>query len=616
MSHGGKKLGTVALFSLASGTMISSGIFILPGLAYSQIGPLVGLSYLLAAVAALLSVFSLAELSTAMPKAGGDYFYITRSLGPGLGTIMGLLSWLALMLKTAFAIFGISEVLHLMTGLPLWAISIAITLIFYILNQLGTASAITVEIILVIGLLFIMLGYIIFGFFSFETGYFSTEFLPEIGEDPIVRLLMSSAAFVFVSFGGLLNISTVADEVKNPGKTIPKALFASIVSVGLIYVLMVVITTGLLPPADFGKSLTPIADAAQISAGNLGYIAILVASFLAFATTGNAGMLSASRYPMAMAQDGLLPEILGKRNKKEIPSAALNATALGIIIAVLFPLETLAKLASTVVLLTYIMINIAAIILRESKIRNYKPLFRIPGYPFTPIISLVLMGFFILELGVSSFEILLVIAGLGLMIYLIYGNKRAKYEYAALHLIRNMVHDRMQEAGLEEELREIIRSRDKVRQDLVDDLLEKALLIDLDHEETLHGVFQMVGSKLSSIIGLSSEELTIKLEERESLITTALNDFVSIPHVLLENQSETKMVLVRDKKGMYFDPAHPSIKAMIVLIGSSNQKEQHLKILAGLAHILQHDDFQRQWLEAESMLQLRDTLILMDRRRL
>ena len=105
-----KGLGFVDVFCIASGAMISSGIFVLPGLAFSLIGPAMVISYLIAGLLALIGVLSVIELATAMPKAGGDYYFLTRSLGPLVGTVSGLLSWFALSLKTAFAIFGLAEV--------------------------------------------------------------------------------------------------------------------------------------------------------------------------------------------------------------------------------------------------------------------------------------------------------------------------------------------------------------------------------------------------------------------------------------------------------------------------------------------------------------------------
>jgi len=101
-----KQLNLIDIFCVATGAMISSGLFILPGLAFNKAGPSVILSYIIAGILCIPTLLSNAELVTAMPKAGGDYYFIIRSLGPLVGTISGFLGWLALSLKSAFAIFG------------------------------------------------------------------------------------------------------------------------------------------------------------------------------------------------------------------------------------------------------------------------------------------------------------------------------------------------------------------------------------------------------------------------------------------------------------------------------------------------------------------------------
>jgi APA family basic amino acid/polyamine antiporter len=626
MDNGQKRIGTVALFAIASGTMISSGIFILPGLAYSQLGPAVIFSYLLAGVVALLSSLSLIELATAMPRAGGDYFYITRSMGPGVGTVMGLLSWLALILKTAFAVYGLSELGYIFFSLPPRPTALVLTGLFMILNLAGTGEAVKLEIALVFALLAIMAGFVILGTGSWNPGYFHRDLWQQVVSAPQVpaaslpfiedlRRLFSSSAFVFVSFGGLLNVSTMAEEVREPGKAIPRAMLLSVGLISVLYVAMVGTVAAVLPPADFAGSLAPIADAARRILGPTGAVIIAIASALAFVTTGNAGLMSASRYPLAMGRDQLLPPAVGTLSRRGIPVPAILLTGAGIAVAVLIPLESLVKLASTVILLTYIAINISVIILRESGVRNYRPLYHAPWYPVTPVAALMLMGYFLIELGVSSLEILLLFAGAGLLMYLLYGRTRSRYEYAALHLVKKIVDRRLGEEGLERELRDIIRNREELSSDIVDRLIETAIFLDIDHPETRQGAFYAAGSALAGKTGLTSEEITRQLEYRESQMSTALSAFVSIPHVLIPDAEDIHLCLIRCRNGMYFDQAHPSIRAMIIIVGSQKRRNDHLAVLSGLARIIQHEDFETIWTGAESMRSLADELILLERSR-
>ncbi|RKZ10090.1 hypothetical protein DRQ25_04050, partial [Candidatus Fermentibacteria bacterium] len=102
-----RDLGIPSLFSIAAGAMISSGLFVLPALAFTVAGPGVIFSYLIAAILVIPTMFSKAELATAMPRAGGTYYFIDRSLGPLAGTLSGLAAWFSLSVKTAFAFVGL-----------------------------------------------------------------------------------------------------------------------------------------------------------------------------------------------------------------------------------------------------------------------------------------------------------------------------------------------------------------------------------------------------------------------------------------------------------------------------------------------------------------------------
>jgi amino acid transporter len=103
-----KNLGLFDIFAITSGAMIGSGLFILPGMAYAKAGPAVIAAYPLAGLLLLAGMFSIAEMITAMPRAGGDIFTIMRTMGPAIGTVVGLLSWFSLSMKAAFDLVGIA----------------------------------------------------------------------------------------------------------------------------------------------------------------------------------------------------------------------------------------------------------------------------------------------------------------------------------------------------------------------------------------------------------------------------------------------------------------------------------------------------------------------------
>ncbi|MBN2510357.1 MAG: amino acid permease, partial [Spirochaetales bacterium] len=140
-----RELGFWDVFSLSSGAMISSGIFVLPAIVYEKAGPSMLFSYFLASLLIIPAMFAQTELATAMPKSGGTYFYITRSFGGMYGTFSGIANWFSLMLKSAFALVGIGVFLkplvpvyspHMITIL-----ACIFTIIFSILNILSVKGS-------------------------------------------------------------------------------------------------------------------------------------------------------------------------------------------------------------------------------------------------------------------------------------------------------------------------------------------------------------------------------------------------------------------------------------------------------------------------------------------
>lgn len=390
------------VFSIATGAMVSSGIFILPGIAYGLTGPSLFLSYGIAGFIALIGVLSIIELATAMPKAGGDYFYIGRTFGPLMGTITGTLSWFALSLKTAFAIFGLSEILFLITGWNPGLLALGLTMFFVILNLAGVEGAASLEVVLVFVLIVIMSVFIFAGAPRVQVSRFKPFF------DNGFNGMLSTAAFVFVSFGGLLQVATIAEEVKNPQRDIQRGALLSIVVVTLLYMGIVGVTTGLLSADEFSHSLTPVADAAAGFSGRIGWILISAAAAIAFVSTALAGIMSASRYPLALARDGLLPGFISRvSHKSGTPVTAVLFTGLIVILSLQLNLNFLVKTASAVFMLTYILANIAVIILRESRLENYKPLFKSPFYPFPQIAAIIIYLFLLADMGWQAFAIAL-----------------------------------------------------------------------------------------------------------------------------------------------------------------------------------------------------------------
>ena len=606
-----KSLTTLDVFCIASGAMISSGIFILPGIAFARTGPSYFVSYVLAGALALTGMMSVAELVTAMPRAGGDYFFTTRTLGPLIGTVSGLLSWFALTLKSAFAVFGIAEVIHMLTGWPLAPAGIAVTFSFVILNIAGIKAASRLEVWLVIGLLGLMFTYIVMGMPQVDV----TRFAPFTPRG--MNAVLSTAGFVFVSFGGLLKIASVSEEVGDPRRTIPLGMLLSIVVVTVLYALILFVTAGVVPGERLSGSLTPIADAARMVAGTPGWIAMTTAALLAFVTTANAGIMSASRYPMALSRDKLLPDVLGTVSERfGTPVAAVILTGVCISGALFLDLELLVKAASAVILMSYVLANLSVIILRSSRIQNYRPSFRAPLAPWLQASGIVLFVLLIADTGSAALGIGGIVVLLGMGVYFLYGKGRATAAFALTHLIARITNTRIGGRDLETELRDIIHERDRVALDRFDTLIQRAVILDPEGPMDREEFFAAAGERCHCETTVAADTLIALLREREEQSSTAITPFVAIPHIILDGEHTFEMVVARCREGIRFSEEHDAVKAVFVLMGTTDERTYHLQALSAIAQIVHEKRFEERWMAARGPEQLRDLLLLSERRRL
>lgn len=605
-----RELTFIDVFSLATGAMISSGIFILPGIAFAQAGPGVFVSYFLAGLLALTGAVSIVELSSAMPKAGGDYFFITRSLGPLFGTVSGLLSWFALSLKTAFAVLGLAEILFIFWGFPLIPTSFVLTLLFVAINIVGVKEAGKIEVIVVLLLLVIMALQVVVGIPKVSIMSF-TPFTPHG-----INSIFLTAGFVFVAYGGLLNVSSVAEEVINPKKNIPLGIFVSLAVVTILYSLITFVAVGTVPAEQLSGSLTPIADSAESFAGKAGKITLTIAALLAFISTGNAGIMAASRYPYALSSDKLIPRIFSKvLPKQQTPISAIIMTGVIISLSFFLKLDILVKVASTVVIMAYIFSQLSIIILRESGIKNYRPSFKSPFYPWIQLLSIIIFVALLIDMGQLVISISMGLVMLGVIFYFTYGRLSNSSEYALLNILNRITNKSLGSTNLNRELKEILSERDEIVFDRFDHLVDKAIFWDIEKEMSLQEFFQEVAEKLSDRVVIDAKTLFTLLEEREKDTSTAITPNVAIPHIVLPGNSTFELMVIRSKEGISFSEEHGAIKTIFVLAGTLDERNFHLQALSAIAQTVLDTEFQKEWGSAHNSSELKDIIHLSKRKR-
>jgi len=386
-----RDLGLASVVAIAIGAMIGGGIFILPGLAATLTGPSLWLAYLISGILIIPAALSQSEMATAMPKAGGVYVFVDRSMGPMYGTIAGIGTWLAMMLKASFALVGIGTYLAIVGDVPIVPLALALLVGVSILNVVGVKKVGKFQIYVVI-LCAGALGSLAFKG-SFQMDF--TRLQPHFTNGGYG--LLAATGLVFISYAGVTKIASIAEEIKNPARNLPLAMLLSLFLMMALYSGVSFILVGVLPLTGAEPAMVlsdnerPIALLGNVLFGKYGQITIAIIAVIALASMANAGLLAASRYPLAMSRDGMLPKSFMQVNEKYVtPVFSIIFTALCMAGVILFlPVVKIAKMASGMQVLLFMAINIAVIILRENQPEWYNPNFKSPLYPGIQIFGII-----------------------------------------------------------------------------------------------------------------------------------------------------------------------------------------------------------------------------------
>ncbi len=382
-----RDLGFLEAYTIGVGTMIGAGIFVLPGIVAENAGPAGMISFVIGGIVSLLTALSLSELATGMPKAGGSYYYVNRAMGSFFGSIVGWSMWGGLMFATAFYMLGFGQYLTYFYGnMPVAGSALVMAALLVGVNYRGVKETGALQNIIVILLLGFILVFLAFGVFNIDWQVFR-PFNPG-GWGAVA----SMAATVYVSFIGFEVIATSAEEIKNPGRNLPLAMIASVLTPTVFYVLVMLVSTGVLPVKELAASYIPVADVAGEYLGVIGALMMVIGALLATVSSANASILSAARVNFAMGRDKILSSWLNKvHSTYRTPFRAILITGVVILALIAFGvgIETLADVASFSFLVTYLLVHVAVIVMRRADPEDYHPDFRLPAwsYPAIPVLG-------------------------------------------------------------------------------------------------------------------------------------------------------------------------------------------------------------------------------------
>jgi len=313
-------------------------------------------------------------------------------------------------------------------------IALALAVLIVALNVVGTELTGKAQAAVVSAVLVGLAAYTVNAVFEVGRAFDTSNFEPFVTNDSTG--IVVAAAFVFVSYAGVTKVASIAEEVKNPGKNLPRAMIGSLFGMMVIYTLVVGAVVGLSDPdtlvhggPENGASLTPMADGAGVLFGGFGVAVISVVAVVALTSMANAGVLSSSRFPLAMSRDDLLPKALTKVDRRfTTPRNSILLTGAFLFALIAFvPVVELAKLASAFQILVFSAENTALIAFREADLDSYEPEWTSPMYPYIQVFGVVAGTVFLGVIFSASTLSMVGSAGIvigGVVVYLAYGRSR------------------------------------------------------------------------------------------------------------------------------------------------------------------------------------------------
>jgi amino acid transporter/mannitol/fructose-specific phosphotransferase system IIA component (Ntr-type) len=620
-----KHLGLVGVYALATGVTLSSGFFLLPSFATQMAGPAVIVAYLIAGLLMITPMLSKIELGTAMPRSGGQYFFLDRCLGPMAGTIGGLGTWLALILKTSFALVGMGAYIQLFlpesVGDSAYTfIALGLVIFFGGLNILGAKKTTVFQIVLVVILIVLLSWFLGAGSFKVSTSHFSGFF------DAGYENIFATAGLVFISYVGVTSVISVAGEISNPERNLPLGLFLAIGTAITVYVVGLWVMIGVSGPeslaiANGEINLTPVSTVASaITGSNVGAMVMGGAAIIAFLSVANAGILSSSRYPLAMSRDHLLPRLFRKVDVKGTPitGSIASSALIAVVIVFLDPLK-IAKLASAFQLLMFALLCLSVIVMREAELPSYDPGYRVPLYPWLQIFGAISCISIIFVMGWMPVLFSTGIVIVGIAWYFLYARKRVERYGAIYHIFERLGRKRF--AALDSELREILKEKGLRAHDPFDEIVAKARVIDAPAGTSFEDIVSSAAEELSALLSTTATALSDGFLEGTRVGATPVTGGVALPHLRVPDIEQPLMVIARSRAGIsinigdVFGEQHEeqAIHAIFFLVSPESDPSQHLRLLAQLAGHVDQEGFMAKWLSASTNQELKEILLREDR---
>ena len=395
---------------LGVGAMIGAGIFVLTGLAAGIAGPGLLLAFLLNGFATSLTALVYAELGSAVPEAGGGYLWVKSSMGRYQAFLSGWMSWLAHIVAGSLYSLGFGSyfvfLLEELGFLPEDAnkavlekvFAVIIILLFLLVNYLGSSETGSVGNIITVTKVIIIAVFILSGLWAAlkapNLRFRNLE--PIIPPERTIFSILTAMGFTFIAFEGYEIIVQTGEEVEQPNRSIPRAIFFSLLIVVPIYFFVGLVSLTAITPApgeETWQFLSSIGELGLAEAARqfmpLGVGLMLFGGLVSTLSALNATIYSSARVSFVMGRDKLLPRAFNQVNEwRRTPHVAILVSgAIMIGIAVFLPIDDVASAADLLFVLLFLQVNLSIFKIRSKYGEQLFYGYKIPLYPVLPIIS-------------------------------------------------------------------------------------------------------------------------------------------------------------------------------------------------------------------------------------
>ena len=409
-----RSIGTFQLTMFGVGATVGTGIFFVLSVAVPEAGPAVTLSFLVAGLAAGLAAICYAELASAVPVSGSTYSYAYATLGEVMAMVVAACLLLEYGVSTAAVSVGWSQYVNklaenlighrlpqALSAAP-WDINpgvvnlpaVILVMLCAVLLIRGASESATVNSVMVVIKLGVLVMFAAVAFTAFDADRFA-DFAP-FG----VAGISAAAGTIFFSYIGLDAVSTAGDEVKNPQKTMPRAIIAALLVVTAAYLMVTVAALGTQPWQEFGgqeAGLAVILD--QITGATYWGTVLAAGAVISIFSVTLVVMYGQTRILFAMGRDGLLPCAFAKVSERSMTPVRNTVIVAGVVavLAGFVPLDYLADMVSIGTLVAFIVVAVAVILLRWRE-PDLPRGFQVPGYPLTPVLAILACAYILFSL--------------------------------------------------------------------------------------------------------------------------------------------------------------------------------------------------------------------------